>query len=158
MKSISVGDRLSVRGQQKWNQIVFLFVFVCIRRVKATKMIKSRSNYSFLFFLSHIRKGRRDAEQCTWIIFEISYYSCNSTSASYVLGVIRMFGQLSDLLPCMDLGKWNFEVMGLQTIWVGRKFWGTFLTSDLFQILNLDQNWLICGPICGQQPQCWHTS
>jgi hypothetical protein len=35
-----------------------LFLFVEIRRVKATKMCKSRSNYPFLFlFLSRIRKG-----------------------------------------------------------------------------------------------------
>jgi hypothetical protein len=40
------------------NEIRIVFVFVCIRRVKATKMGKSRSNYSFMFlFLSRIRKG-----------------------------------------------------------------------------------------------------
>ncbi len=40
------------------NEIRIVFVFVCIRMVKATKMCKLWSNYPFLFlFLSHIRKG-----------------------------------------------------------------------------------------------------
>jgi hypothetical protein len=38
------------------NEIRFVFVFVCKRRVKATKMCKSRSNYPFLFFF--FVKGR----------------------------------------------------------------------------------------------------
>jgi hypothetical protein len=43
-------------------------------------------------------------------------------------------------------GKWNSEAMELRTIWVGRKFWGTFSTLFLLQILKTDENWLTCGP------------
>ncbi len=52
-------------SQQKWNPFLLeieeiRIVFVCVRRVKATKIGKSRSNYSFLLlFLSLIRKGLR---------------------------------------------------------------------------------------------------
>ena len=41
--------------------------------------------------------------------------------------------------------------MALRTIWVDRKFWGIFLTSDLSQIGELDQDWLTYGPLCGQE-------
>jgi hypothetical protein len=41
--------------------------------------------------------------------------------------------------------------MVLRTIWVGRKFRGTFSTSDLSQIWKLDENWWTCGPICGPE-------
>jgi hypothetical protein len=64
-------------SQQKWNPFLLeigyqlgankneiRFVFVCIRRVKASKICKSRSNYPFLFwFLSRIGKGLSEAFQ-----------------------------------------------------------------------------------------------
>ena len=61
---------------------------------------------------------------------------------------IRVFGQLNDRV---DWGKFNFEAIELQTIWVGRKFDVFISVSDLFQILQLDQNWWTCGPICGPE-------
>ena len=56
--------------------------------------------------------------------------------------------KFNHLLPHMDRGILNFEVIALRTIWVGRKFRCAFSISDLFQIRHLDQNWWTCGPIC----------
>jgi hypothetical protein len=65
MKSVFVGDRYQ-SGANK-NEIRFFFVFVCIRRVKATTMCILRSNYPFLFlFLSRIRKGLQEVFCTLW--------------------------------------------------------------------------------------------
>ena len=75
---LEIGNQSGVGGRQKWNQNWFF----CIRRVKATKMSKSWSNYSFLFlFLSRIRKGLSSGVQNS------EYWQCNYQVCHTVQGI-----------------------------------------------------------------------
>jgi hypothetical protein len=75
---------LVIGCQSGANKNEIRIVFVCIRRMKATKMSKSRSHYSFLFlFLSRIRKGLRR------LLFRLSLLS--STLHHIYLGQSRTY-------------------------------------------------------------------